>query len=200
MRRVLRVVVVKKLYVRIMLLVMLIMVGLSAQAHKVNMFAFAEGKEVFVEGYFTDGKKPKKCEVIVYDAADKQLLTGLSNDDGQFSFVIPAPGGLRITFNAGEGHQAEYFLSAEELAGGENEQNISDSLTTTAVGTMPNKTESPSSQGNTSRQAMIQIMRSLDELKERRSLSDIIGGIGIIMGIGGLFLYFQARKMTKKPG
>ena len=60
-----------------MMLVMLMSAGLSAQAHKVNMFAFAEGNEVFVEGYFTDGKKPKKCEVIVYDVKDKALLTGM---------------------------------------------------------------------------------------------------------------------------
>ena len=41
-------------------------------------------------------------------------------------------------------------------------------------------------------------MRALDELKERRTMSDIIGGVGIIMGIGGMFLYFKARKIADK--
>jgi hypothetical protein len=41
-------------------------------------------------------------------------------------------------------------------------------------------------------------VREIDELKERRGVSDIIGGIGIIMGVGGLFLYLKARKLAAK--
>jgi len=192
---------------RIMILVMMMSAGLSAQAHKVNMFAFAEGNEVFVEGYFTDGKKPKKCEVIVYDAADKQLLTGMSNDDGQFSFKIPAPGELRITLNAGEGHMAQYVLSAEELGmetytvpdpDPSTEVVSVDDEASTATGIPENK-ELQTLVRKSTGQAIRPLMRALDELKERRTISDIIGGVGIIMGIGGLLLYFQARKITKKP-
>jgi hypothetical protein len=44
-------------------------------------------------------------------------------------------------------------------------------------------------------QSLRPVMRALDELKQRRTISDILGGIGIIMGIGGLFLYLKARKL-----
>jgi nickel transport protein len=186
---------------------MLLLVALSAHAHKVNMFAFAEGNEVFVEGYFTDGKKPRKCEVIVYDVSNKPLLTGTTNEDGQFSFTIPAPGDLRITLDAGEGHMAQYVLSAEETG-------ITDSGTTGMPDQPPMAEQVDSSvniatsvSSNKELQSVVQksvgsairpVMRALDELKERRTMSDIIGGVGIIMGIGGLFLYFQARKLVSK--
>ena len=201
---------VRLICLRMMTLVMLISVGLSAQAHKVNMFAFAEGSEVFVEGYFTDGKKPKKCEVIVYDVEGKALLTGMSNEDGQFSFAIPAPGELRITLNAGEGHMAEYVLAAEELGMDDNDSSDISEVNTdptamavvgadvAVVSTMPENKELQVLVSKATSKAMRPVMRALDELKERRTMSDIIGGVGIIMGIGGLLLYFQARKMTKK--
>ena len=42
----------------------------TAFAHKLNMFAYVEGDEIFAEGYFTDGKKAKNSTITVFDAAD----------------------------------------------------------------------------------------------------------------------------------
>jgi len=190
-------------------LVMLLAVTLSAQAHKVNMFAFVEGNEIFVEGYFTDGKKPKKCEVIVYDSSDKQVFNGFTSDDGQLSFAIPTAGDLRITLNAGEGHMAQYELSGDEVAGEEVTDVSAGNAQASAAVKAGAATDRESTQPVADKelqalirksvgQSMRPVMRALDELKERRNLSDIIGGVGIIMGIGGLFLYFQARKMSSK--
>ena len=40
-------------------------------------------------------------------------------------------------------------------------------------------------------------VRELSELKERRSFSDIIGGIGFIVGLLGAVFFFSARKAAK---
>lgn len=193
------------IFMRLILLIFFLTAGFSAQAHKVNMFAFAEGNEVFVEGYFSDGKKPKKCEVIVYDENNKPVFKGMTNEDGQISFTNPVKGALRITLNAGEGHMAEYKLSASETMVDEAPLNSASSeLQTTEDIEIPVSTGMQL--GNANLQKMIQksvgqslhpMMRALDELKARRNMSDIIGGVGIIMGIGGLLLYIKARKLTE---
>lgn len=178
-----------------------------AYAHKVNMFAFAEGNDVFVEGYFSDGKKPMNSEVLVFDNAGKQLLSGLTNEEGQFDFAIPKQEDLRITLNAGQGHLAEYTISREELGGVEaapatandalnspGGEAVSDNnvvVETTAAAAPGLERMVKSAVG----QSLRPVMRSLSELKERRTFSDIIGGLGFIVGIIGGFFYFKARKL-----
>ncbi len=173
-----------------------------AHAHKINMFAFAEGDEVFVEGYFTDGKKPKHSPVLVYNAAGDILLEGQTDEEGAFTFPLPASAPIRITLNAGQGHLAEYELSAEDL--GLDAPGASPLPSSPAANGQQPSTTLASGLSDEQLQAMIRkavgqslrpVMRSLSELKEQRSFSDIIGGIGIIMGIGGIFLYYKARKM-----
>ena len=195
------------LYMRLILLVLSLVVASSAQAHKVNMFAFAEGNEVYVEGYFSDGKKPKRCEVIVYDENNKPVFNGLTNEDGQISFTNPVKGAIRITLNAGEGHMAEYKLSAEETMVDEGPSgsvdssdpvSMEDTVTSVATGMQPENADIQKMIRHSVGQSLRPVMRALDELKARRGTSDIIGGVGIIMGIGGLLLYMKARKLSEK--
>ena len=202
----------KRSYFRILAMLLLFVCAWSAQAHKVNMFATVEGDTVFVEGYFLDGKKPKHCEVTVYDSNNKQLLTGLTNDEGQFSFKIPAAGPLRVKLNAGEGHLKEIMLTANELGLDISANEVTENIAPTAAANAENEIVSDGGTNeeaisNAQLQLLIEravgktirpLVREIDELKERRGVSDIIGGIGIIMGIGGLFLYLKARKLAAK--
>ena len=174
-------------------------------AHKVNMFAYVEANKVMMEGYFSDGKKPINCEVVVTDTDEKVLVKGVTDHDGKFSFVIPELTNLHIVLNAGMGHRAEYVISQSELSGGgsvaapstTNQQDIQTSSTE----------ESPiSSSFNESslRRAVIEanlpLLRSIEELKESAKFSNIIGGVGFIFGIVGVLFYIKARKMLDKSG
>src|SRR3989304_9531554 len=107
----------KKIHFFAMLLFISLVFIPNTYAHKVQMFAYPEGDTVFVEGYFADGKKPKKSEVMVYDTEGKVLFNGVTDDEGKLSFKIPRKTDLRITLNAGMGHKAEYTLPASELGG-----------------------------------------------------------------------------------
>jgi nickel transport protein len=200
----------KRRYFRILALLLLSLCAWTAQAHKVNMFATVEGDQVFIEGYFLDGKKPKHSEVTVYDSEDNAVVTGQTNDEGQFTFKIPGSGPLRVKLNAGEGHLKEITLTAKEL-GFVNGSGMLENATSTAVADPETDVTSDSADQETVGNAQLEmlvkravgqsirpVMRELDELKERRDLSDIIGGIGIIIGVGGLLLYLQARKLTAK--
>ena len=50
-------------------------VGL-ANAHKVNVFAYAEGGTIHTESYFADGKAVEGGVIKVFDAAGRKLFEG----------------------------------------------------------------------------------------------------------------------------
>lgn len=181
-----------------------------AYAHKVNMFAFAEGDRVFVEGYFADGKRAQNSEVQVVSPAGEVLVTGTTDDEGSFSFEIPQQTDLLIRLNAGMGHQTEYTLTEAELGGvppapagdssGESPEQASDAAATAGGG---GTTMDQAAIRRAVGEAMRPVMRSLSELKERRTFSDIVGGVGFIVGVLGIFFYFKARKLaggSSSPG
>ncbi len=187
----------------------LLLVSPTAFAHKLNMFAYVEGNEVFAEGYFTDGKKAKNSTITVFDPDNNQLLQGTSDEDGQFTFAIPQQSDLRITVNAGMGHQAEYVLLKDELSE-QTESALTTSITAVSESANDNsdiqRTESPpmtTSLDNDAMRTEIEravgkaikpLMRELSTMRAEKSLADIIGGIGFIFGLFGVAMYFKSRK------
>ncbi len=185
--------------------------GGNAYAHKVNMFAYAEGNNIYVEGYFADGKKAKRSEVIVYDSSGMILLKGETDKMGRFSFKIPKKTDLRITLNAGLGHKTEYTLTASELSDINREnapdlmeeesskKNIPDAepKASRLIGRVEQSIDRKEIQiliENAVAKAIKPLLRSLAEMKERASFTEIIGGIGYIFGIFGIVFYLKARK------
>jgi nickel transport protein len=210
---------IKKIFLFITTLCLFIVYVSDTYAHKVQMFAYAEGENVFVEGYFADGKKAMKSEVVVYDPSGTELLRGKTNDSGQFNFKAPKKTDLRIIVDAGMGHKTEYTLPASELhiAGG----NKAASAVTASVSkdikskTVKEVKEEKSNVSQTSRiddaqlQAIVEkaveksvgeaikpLVRSFTEMQQKNSLTTIIGGIGYILGLMGIVLYFKSRRSS----
>jgi len=88
----------------------------SAFAHKVNIFAYVEGDNVYTESYFPDGKKVKDGKVEVYDSQNKKLLEGQTDNNGQFSFRPIKKDDLTIIINASMGHRSSYVLTRDEFS------------------------------------------------------------------------------------
>ena len=180
---------------------LLLMGAGGAYAHKVNVFAYVEGDQVYVQGYFIDGKKARNSTVVVYGDGDVRLAEGETNEEGEFTFPIAGDQGIRVVLNAGQGHQAEYRLSAVDLSGGETHDAVTVAPGDQADGVAPDASPSGAAGGNVElvvrravAEGMLPLARELAELKERRSLSDIIGGVGLIAGILGVFAYFKSKK------
>ena len=180
-------------------------------AHKVNMFAYSDGPNIFIEGYFSDGHKAQNSVVTVFDPAGKQLLQGTTDDKGQFSFPIPEKTDLRVVLNAGMGHRTEYVIKANEISDDVDMSSAADSDAADAdtATNNPVNEASPSSDQPSNRELKVMIetavgqsikplMREVSEMKERRGFSDIVGGIGFIFGIIGVVFYMKARKGMSK--
>ena len=88
----------------------------NVYAHRVNLFAWVEGDTVFVECKYPDGTRVHEGVIRVFDSAGKELLTGKTNEKGEFSFKTPKQDDLKIVLEAGMGHRAEWPLSKQDLA------------------------------------------------------------------------------------
>ncbi len=95
--------------------------GISpASAHRVTVFAWVEGGTVHTASQFSRERKVHGGSIEVFDAATgERLLTGRTDDQGEFSFPVPeaarARGSdLRVALKAGEGHAGEWIVPASE--------------------------------------------------------------------------------------
>lgn len=180
----------------VVFIILFLAVG-AVHAHKVNMFAHVEGDKVRVEGYFSDGKRASDSQIQVFAPDGERLLKGVADGEGVFVFDVPQISDLRITLYAGVGHRAEYTLSEAELAGAANAAAVAQTapvaggISSEEVDAMVRKAVGD---------ALLPVMRSLSELKEQRGFSDIVGGIGFIVGLIGIFFYVKARKTSKAAG
>ena len=94
----------------------------DAFAHRVNVFAYVEGDTVHVECSYSRSSRVRFGEIDVVNAADgRTCLTGKTDEQGNFSFVVPeaarkAKADLRIVLKAGEGHQNDWTVKYDEYA------------------------------------------------------------------------------------
>lgn len=192
-----------KLYlILIFTFLIIIMMDVSAFAHKVNVFAYVEGEKIYTESYFNDGKKCIDSKIEVFDNQGNKLLEGLTDKEGEFSFEVPSEDeNLKIVLTASMGHRAEYSISADEIRGSvglikeENEEPVSIVFPETSSVDLK---EIQSIIEDTLDEKLKPIMREIIEIKksqeDRISPTEIIGGIGYIIGIFGIAAYFLSRK------
>ena len=177
----------------------------DAGAHRVNIFAWVEGDTVLVECKYPDGREVYEGVIRVLDSAGKELLNGKTNTKGEFSFKAPKQDDLTIVLEAGMGHRADWPLSKQDLApAGES-----------AVPSAPApKTEAPSPAAKESApgaasplpagidqaiekaldKKLAPVLRMLAEMHEQKiRLTDVLGGIGYIIGLVGVAAYFKRK-------
>lgn len=180
-------------------------------AHKVRIFAFASGDEVICRGSVGRGGKSKNCRVRVYLPDGKLLAEGRTDDNGRYRFKPGVRAALRIVLDAGEGHGAEFMLEPKGLS------KPSPAPTQAQAGfssVPPPPTPRKSTVGGSGldEAAVRRIVdQALDEklepiydelaaLADRGpGITEIIGGIGYILGLMGTVAYFRSRANLRKP-
>jgi nickel transport protein len=185
----------------------------SANAHRITVFAWVEGDTVHVESKFSGGKRVQGGEVIVYDLEDNQLLTGKTDEQGEFSFTVPQQTGLKVEVIAGMGHRGDWTIPAEEMG----EASAESAETSAAPQIEPQKpvaeektVQSVAAPGLGAEDIQMIVEKSLDKKlkpmmnilvdsqEKGPSMTDIFGGIGYIFGLVGVAAYFSSRR--KKTG
>lgn len=186
-----------KLYlILIFTFLIIVMMDVSVFAHKVNVFAYEEGGRIYTESYFNDGKKCIDSRIEVFDNQGNKLLEGLTDKEGEFSFEVPSEDGdLKIVLTASMGHRAEYSILADELNSAARlikEEPVS--LISPETSSVDLK-EIQSIMEDALDKKLKPIMREIKKSQEDKiSPTEIIGGIGYLIGIFGIVAYFLSRK------
>ena len=186
-----------------------------ADAHRVNVFAWVEGDMVYVESKWPGGKPVIGGQVVVTDSQGIEMLTGKTDDQGEFSFEVPKRDDLTITLIAGMGHQAAWKIAAsdiQEAAAGDSgpaqasqkpgvpQTEIPQTSVEQPVTAPPAISTADIQQAmeNALDQKLRPVIKMLADARQTGpSMQDILGGIGYILGLVGVAAYFQSRKMRR---
>jgi len=186
----------------------LLFAGHPASAHKVMIFAWVEGNTVHTESKFSGGKRVKGGAVIVYDLDGNQLLKGKTNDKGEFSFEVSKKTGMKIVLLAGMGHRGEWLIPLEEIQAVAAGQTGVITSKETAIKEPDKQAQSAPVSGVSPGEIQMAVEKALDKklkpvmkmLAESRehgtSVTEILGGIGYILGLMGVAAYFNYRRKS----
>ncbi len=194
------------------LILMLFLNGSPALAHKVSIFAWVEGDTVHTQSKFMGGKRPAQALIEVFDEAGNLLLEGETDAQGFFSFQAPRKTGMQIVLAAGMGHRAVWKLSRADFQENAVEPDTRQEFDVVAPKNTPKPelklatTGQAPENGLSAAEVSALVDASLDRklkplinritaLNENRvSLSDILGGIGYIVGLVGLAAYMRYHR------
>jgi nickel transport protein len=187
----------------------LLVMSEAVWAHKVTIFAWVEGDTVYTQSKFSGGKPAKKATVVVYDDEGNQLLEGKTDEKGEFSFAVPQRTALKVALKASMGHLAEWKISVEEVTGqpastedsfaGDPAEKNQDGWRPVAVsGDGMRLDELRLLIDDALDEKLAPITRMLVASQDRGpSVSDVVGGLGYIVGLMGVALYATNRKKRK---
>lgn len=187
-----------------------------AFAHKVTIFAWVDGDTIHTRSKFSGGKRVKGSLVVVFDSEGNSLLEGKTDENGMFSFKIPQKTELKVVLKASMGHMAEWKIPAEEITGSGSESNTPETVekapdkTSIGAGSESIKTDEDVLEPATIGLGREEVEEIIDASLDKKlapiydmmantydrgpGLTEIMGGIGYIIGLVGLALYFSNRR------
>lgn len=193
---------VKRVFRGIFLLLFLSLAA-PASAHRVNVFAWVEGDTVNTESFFSDGKKASNAQIEVFDSRGERLLSGKTDKEGMFSFKLPDKTDLKIVLHASMGHRAEFNLSGSEVMGSVEGGRSEPVGKSTSIEGAPciSKEEIQAVVEKVLDEKLRPMQKRLAQYQKRGpDITEILGGIGYIIGLMGVAIYFSHRKRGKTDG
>jgi nickel transport protein len=194
--------------VKILLVIGFLILAVPAAAHKVSVFGYVEGGQILGEGYFSGGGKARQCQVSLLDSSGKILAQTKTDDQGAFRLKLPqAAPPLRLVLDAGMGHRGEYLLTAKDL-GKAIEATKNAKAPQAALSAAPSEEKAPALATGIDAQQLSSIVEKalakqlapltaqIAKMNAERGIgiSDVIGGLGYILGLLGLAAYMKSRK------
>lgn len=184
-----------------------------AWAHRVNIFAYVDGNRVITDSGYSRSKRVHDGTVEVYDASTgDMLLSGDTAEDGGFDFEIPDQAranhaDLRLLLKAGTGHQAEWTVKYDEFAAAKgpfaSQESEHGHMEVVDSDAGRSGDEALSSVKAAEIEAIVRrelkpVKRMLvEQTQAGPGVTEILGGIGYILGLLGMVAYMKSRKIDK---
>jgi len=182
------------------LLVLLVGSTRSACAHRMKVFAYAEGETVVAEAFFSASQKAVGVAVRVL-APDGDVLTeGVTDGAGEFRFKAAYRCAHRIVARTQDGHRAEYDLPGPELPSALPAYPGPDPAAEDPAQPNPSPAEQaarPALERMVEEAVARQVgplRKQIEHYESRARVHDVVGGIGYIVGICGLAFFLTGRR------
>ncbi|KAA5602165.1 cobalt ABC transporter permease [Blastochloris sulfoviridis] len=206
------------------ILVLALSLGWSAPAlaHKVVAGAYASGDAIEGEIGFSDGEPAKNVLVEVFDEDGTRLGEVRTKEDGTFVFEPKAAVTHIFRADLGAGHVAEIRVDRSELpasltTGGQPTPDaaggppLGEASSAAAPSVAPPVTAEPPPQSSPAalteaqravvaeliRNEIRPLRREVIAYREKNDLQSILGGIGYIVGLFGLWFFLAARRQAR---
>lgn len=181
------------------LLLALSLAGRPVLAHQIQVFAFADGDRIEGSAYFVGGGAAPGVVVRVLDAQGRSLAEPVPDSEGGFSYRAEAPVDHLVVAETGDGHRAEWRVSAAELAPGFPGV-LAEGMEPASPGAELAPKDAPVDPELVAliEQAVARQVRPLRQellaAQGQARLRDILGGIGYILGLAGLLAWWRSRR------
>ncbi|PWR22992.1 cobalamin biosynthesis protein CbiM [Zavarzinia aquatilis] len=167
---------------------------MPAAAHRLKLFATIEGGTISGYAFFIGGGRPEGATIVIRDAAGTEVHREVTDGEGRFTWTPPAPGSFVVTVDAGDGHAADIRLGEERFG-----PTVS-APTTTMPTAQALPADTAAIEAAVDRAVARQIrplLEAYDEAEGRVRFNDIVGGIGMIVGLAGAALWASSRRRGK---
>lgn len=171
-----------------------------ALAHRLQVFASAEGANISGSAYFAGGAKAGDVSISIQDATGHRLAELRTAADGSFSYRAQTPTEHLVIADSGDGHRAQWRVTAAELGG--NLPLSAAPASSAIVSTTTANTVDPALLAAMEQAVARQVRPLREELqaaKNQAHFRDILGGIGYIVGLTGILLWWRQRHKSLHP-
>lgn len=172
-------------------------------AHRVEIYAWVEGDRVFTESFFSGGHKAAHSQIEVFGHNGEKLLTGKTDSQGMFSFQLPEKKSLKIVLRTPAGHRSEVNLKSGEIPvrGDHHESGHTEKgLSIAPVPCMSREEIKAVIEQVLDKKLEPMKLRLAESQKRGPGITEILGGIGYIMGLMGIAIYFSNRRKAQPKG
>ena len=173
-------------------LIALACLALPAEAHRLKLFAQVTGETIAGYGFYIGGGRPEGADLVVATPDGKEVSRLKTGAHGGFSFTPPTPGRYRLTLSGGDGHLATVDVSTDGMptAG----QAVK--MPTSPTATLPDDLDARIAQAVDAAVArqIRPLLEAYDAADGRVRFNDLIGGLGWIAGLAGLWAWFRSRR------
>jgi nickel transport protein len=170
------------------LLVPLLLAAAPAAAHKLKVFAAVEGAEAVGSAYYVGGEKAAGVPGRILGADGSLVATFATGPDGTFRQKLAARMDHTILVESEDGHAATFTIRADELP-----QTLAEAKTKAAAIPADTAAAEASIEAAVARQIR-PLREQLDAYESRTRVHDVMGGIGTIFGLFGLWAWLRSRR------
>lgn len=176
-------------------LIALFCLVLPAEAHRLKLFAHVTGDTISGYGFYIGGGRPQGTDLVVSTPDGKEVSRLKTGADGTFSFTPPTPGTYRLSLSGGDGHIATVDISTGGAPAAKPPEATKQDAPAAALPADLDARIATAVDAAVARQ-ITPLLEAYDAADGRVRFNDLLGGLGWIVGMAGLWAWFRAKRQT----